>query len=111
MQASIEHLERCDLITISGRIDSRNADQLAKTFDSVMRSGRYKIVFDFGKVDFISSKGWWVLIESQKKCKRNPQGEIILVNIQDRIFKSLELVGISKYFRILDDVSTAVDSF
>jgi len=111
MDASIERIKRCDLIRISGRIDSRSSAQLAETFTSVTQAGRYNIVFDLSNVDFISSKGWWVLIEAQKKCKEHNRGEVVLVNIQDKISKSLELVGISKYFRIFDDISAAIDSF
>jgi anti-sigma B factor antagonist len=62
-------------------------------------------------VDFMSSKGWWVLIETQKKCKRYNRGELALVNVQEKIRDSLNLVGMSNYFKLYEDITTAVGSF
>ena len=59
----------------------------------------------------MSSKGWWVLIETQKKCKRYKRGEIVLVDVKEEIRASLDLVGMGSYFRIYDDVTTAVGNF
>ncbi len=41
------------------------------TMNAIIEAGRYKVVFDMADVNFMSSKGWWVLIEVQKKCKQN----------------------------------------
>ena len=63
------------------------------------------------QVDFMSSKGWWVLIQTQKACKRYNRGELVLVGVQDRIRDSLELVGMANYFQIFDDLVGAVANF
>jgi anti-sigma B factor antagonist len=63
------------------------------------------------EVDFMSSKGWWVLIETQKTCRRYNRGEVVLVNLQEKLRDSLNLVGMGSYFKVFDDVTMAVGSF
>jgi anti-sigma B factor antagonist len=57
------------------------------------------------------SKGWWVLIETQKASKRYNRGEIVLANVPQKILDSLDLVGMSHYFKVYDDVVSAVGQF
>lgn len=108
MEINTTQYKRCDLVRVDGRIDSLTAPQLEEVLSGLTKRGRYKIVLDMTGVDFMSSKGWWVLIETQKTCKRYNRGELVLVNVQDRIRESLNLVGMSNYFRIYDDVTAAV---
>ncbi|MEJ2266860.1 MAG: STAS domain-containing protein [Anaerolineales bacterium] len=111
MDISTTKYKRCELVKADGRIDSYTAPELEEALNSVTANGTYKIVFDMSDVDFMSSKGWWVLIETQKKCKRYNRGELVLFGIQDRIRESLDLVGMGSYFKIFDDVTAAVGSF
>ena len=103
--------KRCSVVKATGRVDSYTAPDLEDAFKALTDNGVYKIVFDMTDVEFMSSKGWWVLIETQKVCKRYNRGELILTNVLDRIRESLDLVGMSNYFGIYDDVTTAVGSF
>jgi len=96
---------------MEGRIDSNTGDDLFKVFNSLNENDHYKIVFDMADVDFMSSKGWWVLIETQKACRRYNRGELVLAGVQDKILASLDLVGMSHYFKIYDDVVSAVGQF
>jgi anti-sigma B factor antagonist len=111
MEITTSQLKRVDVVKVVGRIDSYTAPQLEEVMANITQQGRFKIVIDMTDVDFISSKGWWVLIETQKACKRYNRGEIVLVNIQSKIRESLDLVGMGTYFKIYDDVTTAVGSF
>ncbi|MEW6717105.1 MAG: STAS domain-containing protein [Chloroflexota bacterium] len=103
--------KRCSVIRTSGRIDSFNSPYLEQAFQQKAEEGRYRLVFDLSDVDFISSRGWWVLIETQKLCKRYNRGELVLVGISDEIRDSLRLVGLQKYFKMYDSVTDAVGSF
>lgn len=105
-----EH-KRCYLVKTEGRIDSSNGDELLDVFKSLNQDGHYNIVFDMADVNFMSSKGWWVLIETQKACRQYNRGEIVLAKVQEKIESSLDLVGLNNYFTIFDDVVSAVGSF
>jgi anti-sigma B factor antagonist len=111
MEVNTTQYKRCDLVTANGRIDSYTAPELEKVFNEITEAGRFKIVFDLSDVTFVSSKGWWVMIDSQKKCRRYKRGELVLTNIRPEIRESLHLVGMDTYFKIFDDVTAAVGSF
>lgn len=111
MDVTINEYKRCDVVKASGRVDSSTAPDLEQALNSIIEAGRYKLIFDMTDVNFMSSKGWWVLIDTQKKCKRYNRGEIVLVNVQQNIRESLDLVGMGSYFKTYDDVTAAVGSF
>jgi anti-anti-sigma factor len=110
MEITTTAFKRCDLVKAVGRVDSNTAPELEKTFNDILDSGRRGIVFDMGKVDFISSRGLWVLLETQKACKRG-NGKLILVNVSEDMQQSLDLAGVKHFIDMMDDVTAAVGSF
>ena len=111
MEITSERLRRCDLVRVTGRINSQTAPQLADAFHAITEDGRFKIVFDMSMVDFISSAGLRVLVEVQKACKRLNRGELVLTGVPLRIHETLDLVGFLPLFRFYDDAIEAVGSF
>ena len=111
MAITTTEFKRCYLVKMDGRIDSNTGDALLKVFNSLNENDHYKIVFDMSDIDFMSSKGWWVLIETQKSCRRYNRGELVLAGVQDKILSSLDLVGMSHYFKIYKDAVSAVGQF
>jgi anti-anti-sigma factor len=103
-----EH-KRCTVVKTSGRIDGSNAPELGKVLKDIIEKGVPNIVFDMSEVTFMASAGWWVLIDTQKTCK--PRGELVLAAVDAGIKDSLNLVGMGSYFKIFDDLTTAVGSF
>jgi anti-sigma B factor antagonist len=111
MEITTKQLKHCDLVKAIGRIDSSTAPQLADTFKAINDDNRFRIVFDMAEVDFISSAGLRVLINTQKTCKRWNRGEVVLACISQRIREALDLAGFIPLFKIYDDVVEAVGSF
>ena len=111
MNIETSDFKRCTLIKTNGRIDGSNAPELGESLKALTDSGKYKVVFDMEDVNFMASAGWWVLIDIQKTCKQFGRGELVLANVDPGIQESLNLVGMGDYFKIYDDVTTAVGSF
>jgi anti-sigma B factor antagonist len=111
MEISVTQYKRCDMVKPVGNLDAYTAPDLEKTLDAILAKSRFKIVLDLGEVDFLSSRGLWVLVENQKKCKRYNRGEIVLANLHPQIKDTLKLAGLETYFNQFDDVITAVGSF
>lgn len=111
MTISTTEYKRCHVVKMDGRIDSQTGDSLHKALIGLTDAGHFKLVFDMSGVDFMSSKGWWVLIEAQKICRRYNRGELVLASVPARILSSLDLVGMSSYFQVFDDVVSAVGHF
>ena len=76
-----------------------------------MDAERFNIVFDMAQVDFVSSAGLRVMIAVQKNSKKWNRGELVLVNVQERIYETLDLAGFVPLFQIFDDTVDAVGSF
>ncbi len=111
MEVTTTQFKRCDLVKATGRIDSQTAPQLAEAFSAINEAGRFKIVFDMGGVDYVSSAGLRVMIDVQKTCKRWNRGEMVLANVPQRIYEALDLAGFVPLFKLFDDVVEAVGSF
>lgn len=110
MEVTITEYKNCDLLKATGRIDSQTAPQLSEAMDSITEAGRYKIVFDLGDVEYMSSAGLRVLISTQKTCKRYNRGELILACLPERVYNALDLAGFVQLFRVYDDLTEAVAS-
>jgi anti-sigma B factor antagonist len=110
MEITTTSYKRCDLVKAVGRIDSNTAPALEEAFNQLLESGKSGIVFDMEEVDFISSRGLWVLLETQKACKR-AKSKLVLVNVSENMQQSLDLAGVKHFIEIFEDVISAVGSY
>lgn len=108
MEINTTQYKHCDLVKPDGRVDSATAPQLAKILDEITDSGRFKIILDLEKVDFMSSAGLRVLISTQKTCKRYNRGEVVLAAVPKRIHDALDLAGFIPLFKFFDSALDAV---
>lgn len=111
MHLETKQFKHCDLIKISGRVDSQTAPQLRAAIDEITDNGRYKIVLDMENVEFISSAGLWVIVNAQKQCRRYNRGAVVLANVPENIRSILDLAGFIPFLKIYSDVTEAVGSF
>ncbi len=103
-------LDNCDLVVVKGRIDSYTAPELSEALTGITEHDRYNIILDLSEVNYVSSAGLRVLIDIQKICKKN-QGEVLLVNIPQRVYETLELAGFAPLFKFYKNVDSAVAAF
>lgn len=110
MELTHASYKNCDLVRATGRIDSSTSPELEEKLKQIQSGGRNNIVLDMSAVEFMSSRGLWVLVEAQKASK-NAKGQIVLASVPEKIMESLKLVGMTNYFRFFDDVVGAVGNF
>jgi anti-sigma B factor antagonist len=111
MELSHTSHKNSEVVKVAGRIDTATSDQLEKLLKTIQDGGRFNIVLDMAEVEFMSSRGFWVLVEAQKTSKKGNRGKLVLAAIPEKIKESLELIGMSEYFGVFDDVVGAVGSF
>ena len=85
------------VIAIEGRVDTTTAPQLETEIKESI-DGITKLVFDFGKVEYISSAGLRVLLSAQKIM--NKQGEMVVTNCSDDILEIFEVTGFTDILTI-----------
>ncbi len=111
METTTREFKRCTVIEVSGRIDSATAPELAAVLDELMEQGKYNLILDLGEVDFISSAGLRVLIDTQKRCQHPHRGRLVLTNVPERIYQAFDLAGFVSLFDFYDEQVEAVGSF
>lgn len=111
MELTHTEYKRCDLVSVSGRVDSATAPKLNEVLTEITGAGRFRIVLNMAKMDFISSAGLRVMIGTQKNCKRYNRGEVVLCSVPTSIMASLELAGFTPLFKVFEDTTAAVGYF
>jgi anti-sigma B factor antagonist len=111
MEISIIEYKHCSMLKATGRVDSSTAPILGDAMNKIMDSGVFKIVFDMSELEYISSSGLRVIINTQKNCKRYNRGELVLASVPLKIYSALDLAGFLPFFKIIDDVTAAVGQF
>ena len=77
-------------IAIEGRLDTTTAPELDDAVKSEIE-GITKLVFDFAKLEYISSAGLRVLLSSQKIM--NKQGSMVVKNVSEEVNEIFEVTG------------------
>ena len=102
---------RCDVIKLAGRIDSATAPQFQEALNAITEAGRYNIVLNLSKVDFLSSAGLRHLITTKQTCKKYNRGKVVLTEVPDKIKETLDLAGVAVLFPFFDTEVDSVASF
>lgn len=97
------------VIEVTGEIDVYTAPRLREKIISLVDAGRYHIIVDMERVEFLDSTGLGVLVGGLKRV-RSHDGGIDLVCTQGRILRIFRITGLSKVFDIFDTVPDAVAS-
>jgi anti-sigma B factor antagonist len=111
METTTKQYKHCDVVTVAGRVDSSTAPKLSEALDAIINAGRYKIVLDLTKLEYMSSAGFRALIAAQRNCKHHNQGEVVLADVPENINNALELAGFTTLFKLFKDLTSAVGSF
>lgn len=112
MQIKTEHMKRCELVVLSGEIDSASAPELEEKLVGWVERGKRNLVLNFRDVTFISSAGINALLSAQVKARRRiPGGELVISEIRPELKSTLELVGLHHLFQFFEKDVDAVGSF
>lgn len=112
MEIKVETMKRCELVTVSGQIDSAVAHELEQELLELIESGKRNIVLNLRDVTFISSPGLKALLAAQIRTRRKvPSGEVKISEIPPKLKEVLDLVGLQHLFAFYDQDVEAVGSF
>lgn len=100
-------------ISVEGKLDGTTTPELESTLRPILGQNPKSLILDMAGLDFISSAGIRVLIETQKTLSAN-KGTVLLVNLQPQILKVLEIIkalpGITVFRNVqeMDDYLAAI---
>ena len=84
-------------VAIIGRLDTITAPELEATLAASF-AGVEKLVFDLASLEYLSSAGLRVLLQSQKVMNR--QGEMVVRNVNTTISEIFDVTGFSDILTI-----------
>ena len=111
MEITSQKFKHCDLLSVSGKVDSFTAPDLIKAIETLNKDNRFKIIVDLSKLEYMSSAGFRALLLGQRNCKRYNRGEIVLASVPQKVMSALELTGFTPLFKIFDEITPAVGNF
>jgi anti-sigma B factor antagonist len=88
----IKRHEGSHLITLEGRLDSNTYFELEEKIGPVVSSSPRLLIFDLGRLDYISSMGIKSIV-SARKAVRSQDGHVVLINLQPQIRKVFDIVS------------------
>ncbi len=112
MEIVVEPMKRCDLVRISGMVDSASAPDLEEKLLDLIEGGQKNLVLNLREVTFMSSPGLKALLASQIRTRKKlPPGEVVLSEVPPKLREVLDLVGLHHLFRFYEQDLDAVGSF
>lgn len=111
MEITVQEFKHCDMITVTGRVDSATAPQLAQALEAANEGGKYKLVINMDGLEYMSSAGFRAMLAAQRNCKKYNRGEVVLACVPERIHEALELAGFNELFKTFGDTLSAVGHF
>jgi len=97
------------VIVLEGEVDVYTAPKLKSRLIDLVDEGKYNIIIDLQKVEFMDSSGLGVLVGGLKRVKSH-QGSISLVCTQENILKIFRITGLVKVFPIFSSEEEALKS-
>ena len=109
MEIQVESLKRCELVKVSGQIDSATAPDFQERLLDLIEEGAKYLVVSLGEVSFMSSAGLTALLRARIRLrKRIPPGDIVLAGMSPKLQETFELVGMNYIFQFYETELEAV---
>lgn len=107
---SRESINDIEIIKLAGYLDAHTAPFLEQEIEKSLKNQKYKIIVDFGELDYISSAGLGVFMAFIEDVRQN-QGDIKLTNMKEKVFAVFDLLGFPLLFDILKTSDEAISKF
>lgn len=98
------------ILYLNGYIDTYNSNFFQKRVNKAIETGFTKLIFHCSGLTYVSSTGIGSFTAFLKAVKpRN--GDLVLLEIQPKVYEVFQLLGFSQFFHIKDSLDEAVDFF
>ncbi len=95
---------------LTGYIDTYNSSLFQKRIAKVVESGFVNLIFNCASLNYVSSTGIGSFTAFLKMVKPKG-GDIVLLEIQPKVYEVFQLLGFSQFFNIKDSMGEAIAFF
>lgn len=110
MEIQVTEHKRVNVVSVSGRVDGSTAGDFETALNELTQAGKNNIVLDMAEVDFVSSAGLRVLVNTRKAVKA-AGGDIVFASPSQQVVETLDIAGLDVLFEKYSDRETAVGAF
>ena len=105
-----DHVEGCLVIYLNGYIDTYNSTLFQKRVSKAIDNGFIRLIFHCGGLSYVSSTGIGSFTAFLKSVKPRG-GDLVLLEIQPKVYEVFQLLGFSQFFNIKDSLDESVAFF
>lgn len=98
------------VLYLTGYIDTYNSNFFQKRITKAVGAGFTKLIFSCGGLNYVSSTGIGAFTAFLKAVKPRG-GDLVLLDIQPKVYEVFQLLGFSQFFNIKDNLNESVDFF
>lgn len=102
--------EEALVLYLTGYIDTYNSNLFQKRVVKAVNAGYNKLIFQCGGLNYVSSTGIGSFTAFLKLVK-GKNGDLVLIDVQPKVFEVFQLLGFSKFFNIKRNLEEAVEHF
>lgn len=113
LKISLEKIDGIDnavLVILNGYIDTYNSVYFQKQVNKIVAAGLVNIIFNCSNLNYVSSTGIGSFTAFLKLVKPKG-GDIVLLNIQPKVYEVFQLLGFSQFFNIKESIEDAINHF
>jgi anti-anti-sigma factor len=107
---NVSGVEGCLVLVLSGYIDTYNSNFFQKQVQRVIDAGFIRLIFNCGSLNYVSSTGIGSFTAFLKTVKPM-DGDVVLLNVQPKVYEVFHLLGFSQFFNIKDTLNSAISFF
>lgn len=105
-----DNVNSCLALYLTGYIDTYNSNNFQKRVSKAIDVGYINLIFQCGALNYVSSTGIGSFTAFLKAVKPRG-GDVVLLEIQPKVYEVFQLLGFSQFFNIKDSLDEAVAFF
>lgn len=102
----VDSVDKCLLLYLNGYIDTYNSAYFQKAVAKVVEAGYVNLIFNCATLNYVSSTGIGSFTAFLKMVKPRG-GDVVLLEIQPKVYEVFQLLGFSQFFNIKDSIEEA----
>jgi anti-anti-sigma factor len=95
---------------LTGYIDTYNSNYFQKRLARAIEAGFVRLIFQCGGLNYVSSTGIGSFTAFLKSVKPRG-GDLVLLEIQPKVYEVFQLLGFSQFFNIKDNLDDSLNFF
>ncbi len=99
-----------NMIAIKGSLDAHASEELRKFLSKLYENKKYNLIYDLSNIEYISSAGVAVILDSYNTATDN-NGNIVILNPSKMAKDVLNMIGVTQIVQCVNTKEEAVKLF